>query len=150
MTSTMPTVEAAIVEALRDHDDLDGVQVEPAWPGPDAQREMIFLADDVPAWDLEIPNIKSGRKQRQETYTLTLEVWVFAPSLRPPDAQVAKDRAVELADLIDDILADDPKLNNLDGVQRIVVTSGSRSLVAFEKGWGCQVTRGIEVHARLF
>lgn len=146
-TTTVPAFLAALETALVSA--LPGVKVSGAWPGPEAQdAEMVFVGDSVDDWDVEIPSIKAGRKQRQESYTVTVEAWVAKPgALRAASAAEARSRAVELIDEIDDFLADNPKL--IDSIQHARLVGRGATLVPFGQGWACQATASIEVAARL-
>lgn len=127
---------------------LPGVQVSDAWPGPDTANETLFIGEEIDDWDSDIPTMKAGRKQRQETYTLTIEAWVAVPgSLRSVSAGEARTRAIELIDVLDSLLADEPEL--IEGIQHARLTSRTATLVPFDKGWACQATASIQVEARL-
>ena len=146
-TTTVPAFLAALETALAAA--LPGVQVSSTWPGPDiTEDESVFIGDEVADWDVEIPNIGPGRKQRQETYTVTVEAWVAKPGeLRSASAVAARSRAIGLIDEIDEFLADTPKL--IDSIQHARLTGRGATLVPFGKGWACQATAAIEVAARL-
>lgn len=146
-TSTLPAFIDALLAAMQTA--LPGVQVSEAWPGPGiTQDETLFIGGEVTSWDVDIPTMKAGRKQRQETYTVTLEAWVAQPGkLRAESANAARTRAVEIIDSVDSFLADDPEL--IASIQHARITSRGASLVPFEKGWSCQATASIEVAARL-
>src|SRR5687767_13120938 len=103
---------------------LPGVQVSPAWPGPETANETLFISEEIPDWDVDIPTLKAGRKQRQETYTITVETWVAKPNEhRAASAGEARTRAIQIIDAIDDFLADDPEL--IDGIQHARLISRS-------------------------
>ena len=146
-TTTVPAFLAAFVPLLQAA--LPGVKVTPVWPGPEAQGdEMVFMSDSVDNWDVEIPTMKAGRKQRQESYDITVEAWVGKKGeLREASATAARARAIELIDAIDDMLADDPEV--IPAVQHARLTGRGATLVPLEKGWACQATATIEVAARL-
>ena len=145
--STVPAFIDALLAAMTSA--LPSVQVSAAWPGPDADdEEMLFIGDAVESWDLEIPTMKAGRKQRQETYTVTVEAWVAKKGeLRADSATAARTRAIELIDEIDEFLAETPSL--LDSIQWARLTGRGATLVPFGQGWACQATAAIEVAARL-
>ena len=128
---------------------LPGVQVSPSWPGPDVtDEETLFVGAEVKNWNLEIPTMKAGRKQRQETYTITLEAWVARPGLlRAESANAARTRAIEIIDAVDSFLADDPEL--IASILWARMDGRGAALVPFDKGWSCQATASISVAARL-
>lgn len=145
--STVPAFIDALLAAMTTA--LPAVQVSAAWPGPDANdEEMLFVGDAVEAWDLEIPTMKAGRKQRQETYTVTIEAWVAKPGLlRADSAAAARTRAIQIVDEVDSFLADEPEL--IDSILWARLGSRGATLVPFGPGWACQATASIEVAARL-
>jgi hypothetical protein len=145
--STVPNFITALLSAMQTA--LPGVQVSPAWPGPDVtDEETLFVGSEVESWDVEIPTMKAGRKQRQETYTVTLEAWVAKPGLlRSESANAARTRAIEIIDAVDSFLADDPQLT--PSVLWARMDGRGATLVPFDKGWSCQATASISVAARL-
>ena len=146
-TTTVPDFLAALVPLIAAA--LPNVKVAASWPGPDAQGdEMVFLGDSVENWDVDIPTMKAGRKQRQESYDVTVEAWVGKPGeLREASATAARSRAIELIDAIDDLLADTPEI--IADIQHARLTGRGATLVPFDKGWACQATATISVAARL-
>lgn len=145
--STVPAFIDALLAAMKTA--LPGVQVSPAWPGPDVtNEETLFIGDSIDDWTSTIPNMVGGRKQRQETYTVTVEAWVAKPgALRADSAEAARTRAIEIIDAVDSFLADDPEL--IDEIQHARLTDRGASLVPFDRGWACQASASIEVAARL-
>ena len=146
-TTTVPAFLAALESALTTA--LPGVQVSGAWPGPEiTAEESVFIGDTVDDWDVAIAGMKTGRKHRTETYTVTVEAWVAKPGeLRADSATEARTRAIALIDEIDEFLADDPKL--IDSILHARLTGRGATNVPFGKGWACQATASIEVAARL-
>lgn len=149
-TSTIGLARAALVTALNTGA-LAG-NVHYAWPGPlvsKGARELVWVDRVVPgSWTQEIAGIKAGRKQRQESYTHELVLWVAKPELTAADAQAAEDRALVLAAVVEDALANDVQLAQAN-IQWMVLTDRTLELVPFEKGWGCQIVLSIEGNARL-
>ena len=146
-TSTVPAFIDALLAAMKLA--LPGVQVEAAWPGPDVtDNETLFIGEAVTDWTSDIPTMVVGRQPRQESYTVTVEVWVAKPgALRAASAGEARTRAIEIVNAVDSFLADDPDLTVPISWARI--TSRGATLVPFGSGWACQATAEIEVEARL-
>lgn len=146
-SSTVPTFCTALLSAIQSA--LPGVQVSASWPGPDVtENETVFIGDEVADWDVDIPNMKAGRKQRHETYTITVEAWAAKPgALRQDSAGQARTRAVQLIDAVDSLLADEPEL--IDSILHARIVGRTAALVPFDKGWACQATADIQVEARL-
>lgn len=144
--STVPAFIDALLAAIRTA--LPAVQVVEAWPGPDTADETVFIGEEITEWTLEIPTMKAGRKQRQESYVVTVECWVAKPgALRSVAAGQARTRAIQIIDAVDSLLANTPKLQA--DVQTAVIDSRGASLVPFGTGWACQSTAEIRVEARL-
>lgn len=146
-SSTVPSFCTALLTAMQTA--LPGVQVSAAWPGPEStDNETVFIGDEVADWDVDIPTMKAGRKQRHETYTVTVEAWVAKPgALREASAGEARTRAVQLIDAVDSLLADDPEL--IASILHARIIGRTATLVPFDKGWACQATADIQVEARL-
>lgn len=137
----------ALLDALRTA--LPGVQVEAAWPGPDATKnESVFFGDSIEPWGTGIPALTTGRALRQESYTVTVEVWVAVPGeLRPASKMASLRRSGELVASIDNLLANTPRL--IPSIQYARLTARPATSVPFAKGWATQVAASIEVEARL-
>lgn len=148
-TSTLGLAWQALVTAI-DTGALAG-RVFYAWPGPQAAQqnyEVAWVNGAVKDWAQEIPTIKAGRKQRQETYTLEVIIWVAKPELTSETAKTVVDRALLLADVVDDALANDVQVGELN-VQWAMLAKREMDLVPYESGWGAQIVLSVEAHARL-
>lgn len=147
-TSTIGLARAALVTAL-DTGDLAG-SVYYAWPGPEIAKQAHELAwvDRVVDWQRTIPNIKAGRKQRQESYTFEVVLWVAKPELTAAEAQAAFERAVALLGIAEDALADDVQLGQ-SAVQWMTLSTTDADLIPYGKGWGAQIVMSIQGNARL-
>jgi len=148
-TSTVPVVIPALLSALNAALP-SGVTAFEVWPGPEAAPEMVVLGDIE--WDnYAIATIKSGRKQRQEDWSVGFDVFVFGTDgTSPANPGPARVRAFELQAAIEDVLADDPHLGLATGtVQRIELRPTTADTRHFEKGWAFWVAGRIDVHARL-
>ena len=144
--TTLPAFVTALLAAMQTA--LPSVQVSPAWPGPDTADETLFIGEEITDWDVDIPTMKAGRKQRQEAYVVTVHAWCAKPGeLRAASAGAARTRAIALIDAVDSFLANDPEL--IAGIQHARLVARSASLVPFDKGWACQATADIQVEARL-
>ena len=101
-----------IVDLLRDHNTLRGkVAVEPGWPGDlNRKAEMVFI-DELSSTE-DRPVMKSGRQVRDESFRLPLIVVITGRG--DLDSTLCRTSAVVAA--IQDVLADEPALSDLDGV----------------------------------
>jgi hypothetical protein len=146
-TSTAPAVIDAVLAAV--NTDLPGtVTAFESWPGPDAAPEMVVFGEI--AWEAyDVASIKAGRQQRQETFTIGFEVFVFGTAgTTPAITKPVRDRAFVLATSLEDVLAEDPDLGTGPGgwVETRLTGAGPR---VFEKGWAYRVAGNIHVNARL-
>lgn len=144
--STVYTVKAAVVALLQANSALQGVQITHSYPGEAAiKREAIYLDRPVIGRH-EIANMKAGRKQRNETYALPIGISVVKPKGTVADAE---QRAFDLLQEIEDMLADDPSLGDVDGV--VHATAGDFRMVSdyTSEGAACVITFDVDVDARL-
>lgn len=134
--------------------DGSAVQVSYAFPGPIVAAESVYLGrhpglgDTETRIEHEIATLKVGRKQRTETYDVDLTVQCFRPDLSATEARTAEARTAAILDLLDDELANDPKLGSSD-VLWMVLARRQHQLIAFEKGWASLLEATVTVQARL-
>lgn len=159
-SSTVPLVKSRLVVLFREglddaHRTGGQLPVDYAWPGPDTSDEHVFLGrhpelDDirVPV-DHDIPTLKAGRHQRQETYQVPLTIWTFRPELRVDLAEECERRGFEILALIENVLAADAQLGIGPQVQSCQLDNFTSTLFPFKAGWACELLGGLEVRARL-
>lgn len=147
-TSTLGIFRAALVTALDTGALADKVHY--AWPGPQIAKgaHEVFWFDEIPNWTQTIPNMKAGRKQRQETYMLEGVLWVAKPDVGVDGAQATFERALELAAVPENALADDVQLGDTR-IQWGLLAERTAALIPYEKGWGAMLTMRFEGNARL-
>lgn len=154
-TSTLGLAREALVTVLNTGE-LAG-KVHYAWPGPQLTKgahEAVWV-DEIPEWTQTIPNIKAGRKQRQETYTLELVLWVAKPdAVGQAGAQATFERGLALIAVAENALADDVQLAGDDepaetAIQWVVLSDRTIALIPHDKGWGAMATLRFEGNARL-
>ena len=118
-TSTVPAVKAALVDLLATAVNDTEVQVVYGRPQDSlVKAEFVHVADV--SYSAEIANIKAGRKQYDENYTVDVVVAVGKPRGTSEDAEA---RAFALFEHLRDLLADDPSLGGVDGVVWAVLES---------------------------
>lgn len=118
-SSTVPAVKAALVSLLTTAISDSTVQV--VWGRPQdslIKSEFIHIADV--GYSAEIANIKAGRKQYDEDYTVDVVIAVGKPRATSEDAET---RAFALLEYLRDLLADDPSLGGVDGLAWAVLES---------------------------
>lgn len=145
-TSTVPEVIDSLLALLATDGRLAAFE---SWPGPEAAREMLVLG--TVTWeDYRIATIKSGRKQRQEDFEIAFEVFVVgATGTSPAAPSPARARAFELLAVVEDMLADDPKIGVGQSVQWVEIRPSEAEPRVFEKGWAFRITGSLVGHARL-
>ena len=145
--STMYAVKAALLPLLVSNSTLSSVQVTYGDPGEGQRRESIFMGDVNS--NVHTPEaLASGRRRRLEDYTLDVEVFVQS---KAAGQQEAEQRALVLANAVEDVLADYPTLD--DGVTGLLfVECSGMSMHTAEAGIDgprIQVTVHVDVKARL-
>jgi hypothetical protein len=102
------SVKRALVAALRELPNLDGIQISYGWPGDDkAEGERIFVGRA--RVDQEPGPMKTGRVHRREEGTV--EVMVFARAVGGTSEE-AEARVEELAREVEECVADNRNLGN--------------------------------------
>lgn len=146
-SSRIAAARAALVSAVNSGE-LTGKAFY-AFPGAvlGSLEEYAFV-DGVVNWTIEDANIKAGRRHRNETFMLLLEVRVFAPEVGAEGAQTALERLLTLTKVVEDALADDVTLGG--SVDSAILTDGRDvGEIAYDTGWRFDVTLGVECKARL-
>lgn len=144
-TSIRWTVAKHLVDLMEGHALLDGVTVEPGWPGDRVPiDELVFLAP-ITSGDLDIPVMTAGRKHRNDIFRLRFVILV----LSRPDLDTTQTRLAEIAAGIEDVLAEDPTLDDLDGIVSAQVKDMGQQAVSTPEGVVGDGFVEIEVHTRL-
>ena len=145
--STMYAVKAKLLTLLQANATLSSIQVTYGDPGEAMRRESIFMGD-VDSNVHTPESLSSGRRRRLEDYTLAVEVFVQS---KAAGQQEGEQRALVLANAIEDVLADYPTLD--DGVTGLMfVQCSGMSMSTAEAGIDgprIQVTVHVDVKARL-
>jgi hypothetical protein len=147
-TTTIGEARAALVTALDTGVLADHVHY--AWPGPiSGEANELVYVHDVRDWTMDIPNIKAGRKQRQESYTFELVIFTAHPEQTAAGAQTAFERALTLLGVVEDELADDVQLGDSDIQLLQLAGVDDISLLPHQTGWACELVALVEGQARL-
>ena len=145
--STMYAAKAQLLTLLLANSTLSNVQCTYGDPGEAQRRESIFLGDVTS--NTQTPEaLASGRRRRLEDYTIDIEVFVQS---KAAGQQEAEQRALVLANAVEDVLADYPTLDDAVSGLMFVEASGM-SMSASEAGIDgprIQVTVQATVKARL-
>lgn len=150
-TSTVPAVLDALLSTI--NADLTNVTAYETWPGPEASAEMVVFGE-IRWTEYKIATVKTSRKQRDEEYEIDWFVYVAGePGTTPDDPKTARDRAFEIMESLEDVLADDPAAGlGYASIISIEVAPGAETTgpVLFEKGWAYRIPGKFAIRARLF
>ena len=118
-----------VVSLLRAEPLLRSVSIEPGWPGDRVpQAELIWL-DEIDG-TVNIPVMTGGRKQRDDIFNLPFQIRVLGYATLAETME----RLTTLVATIEDVLADDTSLLELDGVLSAEVTEERQTSAMFPEG----------------
>ena len=141
--SIMSTYKDRLLTELQANATISAVQCTYADPGGGQRREAVFLGD-IETNDHVPESLSSGRRRRIEEFTC--EVFVEVSS--KPTAQTCEARAVELANAVETVLADDPQLDNLSQLMWTQLRSMSMTTVEADVPV-CTIRMLVDAKARL-
>lgn len=119
-----------IVDLARQRPKLDGVRVEPGWPGDQEVTNQMIWADRDEG-EVAIPVMTAGRKQRDDQFDVYWEFRVAGLA----DLDATRQRLSEMQAAFEDTFAEASTLEDLDGVVSAELT-GKRAQV-FRTPEGC-------------
>lgn len=111
------TVVSKIIDLISSNPLVAGVTVAPGWPGERNHLAQIIWIDDIDG-NVEIPVMTGGRKQRNDDFDIPIQFQV----LGFVNLNDTMRRLTELVAIVEDTLADDTSLDNLDGVLSAQIT----------------------------
>ncbi len=111
------TVVSKIIDLISSTPLVAGVTVAPGWPGERNHLAQIIWIDDIDG-NVEIPVMTGGRKQRNDDFDIPIQFQV----LGFVNLDDTMRRLTELVAIVEDTLADDTSLDNLDGVLSAQIT----------------------------
>jgi hypothetical protein len=106
--TTAAALKSALKTAMAAEGGLSGVPISYGEPGDMARTEHVWIGAATDG-DMEPASFRSSRKRRDETYTLDVVVEVSSIAR----AEASETRAVLLGTVIEEMLADDPKVGNV-------------------------------------
>ena len=104
------TVASEILTFVREHEDMVGVKVTALWPGEDLADETVWL--DELAGELSNPLMGSGRKYRDDNFTVPLNVRIVGKATE----EACMTRLAEVLGAIESVVADHTEIAALSGV----------------------------------
>jgi hypothetical protein len=142
--SIISNYKAKLLTELQANSTISAVQCSYADPGGSQRREAIFLGD-IETDDFIPEALAPGRRRRRESFTCELFIEVSSK----PTAQTAEARAVELANAVETVLADDPQLDNLSQLMFTAVRSMSMTTVQADQVPVVTIRMLLDAEARL-
>ena len=142
--SIISNYKAKLLTELQANSTISAVQCTYAAPGGSQRREAIFLGD-IETDDFIPEALAPGRRRRRESFTCELFIEVSSK----PTAQTAEARAVELANAVETVLADDPQLDNLSQLMFTAVRSLSMTTVQADQVPVVTIRMLLDAEARL-
>lgn len=133
-----------LIDLIRRRSEMDGVTVEPGWPGDKyLTAEMVWVLDLD--GDVTIPVMTGGRKHRDDKFEIPLQVRVAGRV----DLDATCTRVAELVAAIEDVLAVESTLEDFEGVISAEVTRERATAGRTPEGCLGFAEVVIAVHARL-
>lgn len=140
-------VKQALVALLQAAPELEGIQVDYAFPG-EIERDCIYLGRVT--FSQEFMAFKGAtRMPRKEQANVSLYVRSYAPGVK---SEGAEERAAELGEVVEHILAADPRLESspVPGLKVARVTGGELLSAEEDEGTGIAIlTYRISVTSQL-
>lgn len=142
-TSTLAAFKQSLHAAIAAA--LPNVQVAYRWPGPSTKSEGIYLGDCSGLSDINA--LTEGRTYRDEHYRVQVICQSYRAANRPTDAATADERVLELFAAVENVIADDTRMN--DTVAWSLIETFETETFEFEPGVGIRLTAVVLVEARL-
>ena len=143
--SIMASFKSTLLTQFQAASGFSGVQVSYADPGEAMRRECVYLGD-IDSGSQIPESFSTGTRRRIEDFTLD----VFVAVQGKPTSSSAEVRAVALANVIDDVVANDPQLGGLASLTFCEIDGMSMTTnEAGIDGAHCVVTIRIHAKARL-
>jgi hypothetical protein len=144
--SIMVTFKQDLLATISAMPGMAGVKVSFGDPGENALKENVWFGR-IYDNDHDPVALKAGRRRREENFTLEIYVEVGGTRLTPERCET---RALELGLLIEEYLADNPKLDgNVDGLLFAVVSGMELFTSQTTDGPYTRHTVSVDVKARL-
>lgn len=145
-TTTVPAVKAALVTLLTAEINDTSVQVMHGRSQDNLVKKRQVVVVGSVSYASEIANIKAGRKQRDERYSVEVIFLVAKPRGAPEDAETA---VWGLFNALEDVLADDTSLGAIDGLVWAALGSVEADVAMEKEGPVAWVTANVDCYGRL-
>lgn len=126
---------------------MAGVLVTHTWQGDASRQEQVYLGPTSATY--EFATIKTGRRTRNEDYTVQVVIDIMTPTDWGPESET---RAFALAADIENMLADDPQVGlsaTMPTLRVLVAGLEQNSGPIDPAGIGTRVTLTLQVQSRL-
>lgn len=146
-TTTVAAVQAAFVTAATAEVPA-GVTVWRTWPGQSATQRMVFFTEAE--WTgTDEAAIKTGRRWRDESYDLNLEIWHLEQG-SPDGGATAIDDVLAIYNACEEaVVKAGSTVRTVDGVVSVVCQPVRMEPIEVGTGWGVVMTARLAVEARL-
>lgn len=138
------SVTVAIINALRTHSNLVGVQVEPGWPGDEMLQPEAIWVDSLDG-DLETPVFKGQRLMYDDMFRIPFEIRVANRDTLDRTAS----RLEEVVGGLVDTLQTDPSLNDYPGVIAATISSARSTMAEHDSGYIGFAEVVVSIHSRI-
>jgi len=118
-----------VVSLLQAAPTLATVTIEPGWPGDRVKLAELIWLDEIDG-NVNIPVMTGGRKQRDDVFTLPLQIRVIGYGT----LNETMERLMVIVGIVEDTLAADTSLASLDGVLSAEVTEERQTSAMFPEG----------------
>lgn len=129
LTSIRWQTVTQVIGLLEAEPTLTGVSIEPGWPGDRVPLAELIWIDELDG-NVEIPVMTGGRKQRNDDFTIAMQIRVLGQGTTNDTMR----RLFEITAAIENVLADDPSLADLDGVLSAEITSERQTTAMLPEG----------------
>lgn len=103
----------ALIARLENSPLLEGTKVSYFWPGDDDNRELVHLGTVEGVQDFALFRGGGARLPRNEELVVKLHVVVTKPGTDPDEVEA---RATEIGAVVENVLASDPELDDIEGI----------------------------------
>lgn len=142
--STIVAVKQSLVTDLKAIGGMADVSISYAHPGERGGKEIVYCGN-VRSGEHDPVALRAGRRLREENYDLDVHVIVSGTKLTEDGSET---RALVLGKLIEEHVADNPKLNTVN-VAFAVVSAIELETLSTSNGPLTQLTLTVSVKARL-
>lgn len=133
-----------ILTQLRAHPMASGVKISEGWPGDEEKGELVYIL--TVDGEMSRPVMNAGRTVRDDKFQITIRFRILGKR----DLNLTMRRLSEVFSALEDVLADNSTLGDLDGVVSAEITSPTPWSVGMShEGPAGHAEATVEVHSRL-